>query len=84
VHVEVRRAAANRRQLTEDVDVGGAQPDLLLRLAERRREQRVVLLVVPPAGEGELAAVVAVVGPDDQDEPQLAAGIPEDRGQNGR
>jgi hypothetical protein len=84
VHVEVRRAAADRLQLAQDLDVGRPQPDLLLRLTQGGREQALVAFVVPAARKGELAAVVAVVGPDDQDEPQLAAVVAEDRGEDGR
>jgi hypothetical protein len=83
VHVEVRRPAAHRRQLAQDLDVGRLETDLLLRLSQRGREQALVLFVVPPARKGELSAVVAVLGPDDQDETQIVVGVPEDGREDG-
>ena len=67
-----------------DVDLGGRQPDLLVRLAQRRVEQRLVR-VAAAAGERDLAGMAAqVVAAAGEDRVQRAARILEQRHEDGR
>ena len=84
MHVEARRPAVHRRELGDHVDLGGREPDLLLRLAQRRREQALVVRIGLPAGERELPSVQPAVGAHDQDDPQLAVRVAKDGHEHGR
>ena len=61
VHPPARRARVERRERGEHVDVVRAEPDLLLRLAQRRREQVGVAGLRLPTGQPELPAVQPAV-----------------------
>jgi hypothetical protein len=52
----------DRPQRLAQLDAGGVEPDLLLRLAQRRRRQVGVTLVLASAREGDLAGVAPQVG----------------------
>jgi hypothetical protein len=61
-----------RRQPLAELDPGGVEADLLLRLAQGGGAQIGVALVPAPAGEGDLAGVTPQVGaPLGEDQPGL-------------
>jgi len=62
----------DRRERPEHLDLLGREPELLLRLAQRRRRQVRILVLREPARERDLARVARqVFGPARQDEAVL-------------
>jgi hypothetical protein len=66
------------------VEIAPNEPDLLLRLAERRVEQRRVLRLLLAARKCELAAVYSALAAHDEHQPELAFVVSENRNENGR
>ena len=68
----------------EHLDVLGREADLLLGLAERRREEVAVAGLRSAAGQAQLASVDAVVGPQEEQDPENAVHVAEHRREHGR
>ena len=78
------RARVEVRELRDDLGGRRVEPDLLLRLAERRRPQVGVSGLGLPAGQPELSAVeAAVVGPHDEHDAQLSLVVAIHRDEHG-
>ena len=76
----LRTGASSATIVTSD----RVEADLLLGFAESGRDEALVGLVDATARERELAAVVAVVGADDQHDAQLTVTVAVDRREHGR
>ncbi len=76
------RRRLERVERCQDLDLIREQADLLLRLAQSGREEVSVARLRPTAGKAELAAVNAMVGAKEQQDPQHAVRIAEDGGQD--
>ena len=78
------RARVEVSELRDDLDGRRVEPDLLLRLAERRRPQVGVSGLRLPAGQPELSAVeAAVVGPHDEHDAQVSLVVAIHRDEHG-
>src|SRR3954451_11506317 len=84
VDAEAGRLRLERVERGEHVDLGRHEPDLLLGLPKRRGEKAdLVHGLRAPAGEPELAAVDAMVRAEEEQYPEHAVGVPENRRQDG-
>jgi hypothetical protein len=73
-----------RAQLPGQLDRGGVEADLLLRLAQGRRREVRVALVAAPAREGDLPGVSSQVGPPLGEDQAGIVGPAEERQQDRR